>query len=49
MVSGEDVEGYLIHWGLGIGSTDTEGVSVYVQEGALGIGTITAGLCIVQR
>ncbi len=37
---------FIVHWGLGIGSTDTEATSVYIQEGGLGIGKITVGLGI---
>ena len=38
-----------INWGLGIGSTDTEAVSLSVQRGGLGIGTITRALVSVQK
>jgi len=38
-----------IHWGLVIGSADTEAVSVSEQEGGLGIGIITGGLGISTR
>jgi hypothetical protein len=32
----------ILHWGLGIGSTDTEAVSVYVKEGGLDIRTVVS-------
>ena len=43
---------FIVHWGLNIGSTDTEAASVSIQEGVLGIGTgldIRTGLGIRTR